>query len=252
MIVSKAEADIGLNSVVISLKRSPDRLTAFRNRFGSSAERVGVLPGIDGDSLDVGRLLEQGFIHVSALDWPRGQLGCSLSHLRCLLHCLSTNRPLLVFEDDAIASHQWQDELIPLLADAPADWDLLLLGCNLDSCLQLEWAENITITGLFQPKFPSSSQLQQALAAPGSRRWFGLRKAFGLAGYVVSPKGAARILEFALPLRTLPIHAPELPEISCFSLDGQLNALYPELSAWACMPPLVIGANHKPSSLTNQ
>lgn len=237
---------------MISLKRSSDRLAAFRQRFGDAAESITVVSGVDGELLDADRLHQLGVIDASALDWPQGQLGCALSHLRCLLHCLRTNRCLVIFEDDAIPAPDWSQELARLVAEASAHWDLLLLGWNLDSCLQLEWGAGVSMTGLFQPRFPNEDQLRCALAGPGVRRWFALRKALGLAGYVVSPAGAARILEWALPLRTLPIQTPDLPDRPCFSLDGQLNCLYPELSAWVCVPPLVLGANHKPSSLTSE
>jgi GR25 family glycosyltransferase involved in LPS biosynthesis len=239
-----------LDAAVISLARSPERLTAFRQRFGPSSERIVLVQGVDGQTLKPQALLERGLLSPSALAWPRGQLGCALSHLRCHLRCLRRGRPLLIFEDDALPAPGWEEQLAALLAEAPSDWELLLLGWNLDSCLQLEWAEGVSFTSLFQPRFPATEQLQDALARPTRRQWFRLHKALGLAGYVLSPAGAARLLSWALPLRTLPIQAPELPERSCFSLDGQLNSLYPSLSAWACMPPLVLGANDKPASLT--
>lgn len=242
----------GVDAAVISLARSPERLAAFRQRCGLAAEWIDHVRGVDGLRLDPAALLSRGLLSPSALEWPRGQLGCALSHLRCLLLCQGRNLPLLVFEDDALLAPNWLVQLPELLTTAPAQWDLLLLGWNLDSCLQLEWAEGISLSALFQPRFPAPGQLQAALAAPGSRRWYRLHKGLGLAGYVVSPAGAARILSWALPLRTLPITTPELPERPCFSLDGQLNSLYPELSAWACVPPLMLGANDKPASLTAQ
>ena len=71
----------------------------------------------------------------------------------------------------------------------------------------------------------------------------------GLAGYVISASGAARLLEWALPLRTLPITTPELPRV-IVSLDGQLNAGYRDLQAFVCIPPLAAGANQHSQSLT--
>lgn len=242
----------GLDAVVISLPRSAERLEAFRCNANADDTWINLVAGVDGQRLDPEDLLQRHLIAPSALGWPRGQLGCALSHLRCLLRCHSNGQPLLVFEDDALLAPTWVDQLGQLLAEAPADWDLLLLGWNLDSCLQLEWSPGLSLTALFQPRFPDIRQLQEALGRRRPRQWYRLQKGLGLAGYVVSPNGAGRILEWALPLRTLPIQAPELPERPCFSLDGQLNSLYPELSAWACMPPLVLGANDKPASLTAQ
>lgn len=240
-----------LDAVVISLPRSAARLAAFRQRCGSAAHWIGLMPGVDGMQLQADELLGRGLISRSALGWPRGQLGCALSHVRCLLRCIRNQRPLLIFEDDALLAPDWQNQLSQLLNEAPPHWQLLLLGWNLDSCLQLQWHGGISMSALFRPRFPSPSDLEATLQTPLPRQWYRLEKGLGLAGYVVSPQGAAEILAWALPLRTLPIQANELPERPCFSLDGQLNSLYPQLSAWACMPPLVLGANDKPASLTS-
>jgi glycosyl transferase family 25 len=242
----------GLDAAVISLPRSAERLAAFRKRAGGAWPWIELMPGVDGQQLDPHDLERRGLISASALSWPRGQLGCALSHLRCLLRCQRREQAMLVFEDDAVFPNDWIAQLEQLLHQAPADWDLLLLGWNLDSCLQLEWAPGLSLTALFQPRFPNSSKMSQALETHTPRSWYRLQKGLGLAGYLVSPAGARKLLGWALPLRTLPITAPELPERPCFSLDGQLNSLYPELSAWACMPPLVLGANDKPASLTAQ
>ena len=235
---------------VMNLSRSRDRLTDFRRRSGVGAEAIPRLSAIDGQKLNLKNLCQQGLLDSSALHWPRGQLGCALSHVKALLHCQHKRQPLLVFEDDALFAPTWQQQLGQLMDRAPRGWELLLLGWNMDSCLQVEWAPGQSLTALFQPKFSSIEVLEQALADAQGHQWFRLRKGLGLAGYVVSPAGADRILEWGLPLRTLLIEPSELPSRPCFSFDGQLNSFYPSLSAWACMPPLVLGANEKPQSLT--
>ena len=238
--------------MVIHLKRSPERLEAFRSRFASTSLAIEPLAGIDGLALDGPWLVQQGLLDASALEWPKGHLGCACSHIRALLRCLRRKRPLLIFEDDAIAPPGWEQQLNALLAQAPPAWEMLLLGWNLDSCLQLEWAPGQTFTSLFQPRFPTEWDLSVALSAVHQRQWLRLQKGLGLAGYVVNPEAAARLLEWALPLRTLPIDVPELPRRPCFSLDGQLNHLYPNLRIWASFPPLLLGLNDKRLSQTSQ
>ena len=241
---------VDFDAVVISLRRTPQRLIEFRNRFIGSPLVIDHIKGVDGAHLDLQRLRQQGVIEASVLQWPRGQVGCALSHLRALHGVVARNRPVLILEDDVQPAPDWHHQLHQLLTTAPAHWDLLLLGWNLDSCLQLEWAPGQTFTSLFQPRLPPQSALQCALGHVDQRQWFRLHKGLGLAGYLVSPVGAARILEWAFPLRTLPIQASELPERPCFSFDGQLNSLYPQLQAWAAFPPLMLGINDKPSSET--
>ena len=241
---------VDLDAVVISLTRTSQRLIEFRDRFIGSPLVINHLEGVDGACLNLQVLLQQGVIDASVLRWPRGQVGCALSHLRAIHGVVARNRPLLILEDDAQPAPDWYNQLHQLLTIAPPQWDLLLLGWNLDSCLQLEWAPGQTFTSLFQPRFSPQSSLESALDHVDQRQWFRLHKGLGLAGYLVSPVGASKILDWALPLRTLPIQAQELPERPCFSFDGQLNSLYPKLQAWAAFPPLILGINDKSNSET--
>jgi len=78
---------------VISLPRSVERLMALRQRLGAADPGFTVIKGVDGLQLDPQDLRSRGLLETSALSWPRGQLGCALSHLRCLLRCLRKNQP---------------------------------------------------------------------------------------------------------------------------------------------------------------
>jgi len=235
---------------VISLIRTPERLSIFRDRFADSTGDILCIPGVDGATLSTPELIKRGLLHSSASTWPLGQIGCAISHMRCHLYCIRSGKPLVIFEDDAIAAPGWRLRLQLLLQEAPADWDMLLLGWNLDSCLQLEWSAGITSTSLCNPRYLDSEKMLSALTSVNQRSWFRLHKALGLAGYIVSPRGAERLLSWAWPLRTLPIEVQDLPLRICFSFDGQLNSLYPKINAWVCFPPLVLGQNNKKISLT--
>tara|TARA_B100001964_G_C14237858_1_gene603400 strand:- start:1007 stop:1753 length:747 start_codon:yes stop_codon:yes gene_type:complete len=235
---------------VISLARTPERLNKFRERFGESHHSIRWFPGIDGASLSIAELVYRGLIEPSAASWPIGQLGCAISHLRCHIHCLQTGRDMVIFEDDAIPAQNWQSILSSMLRSVPADWDLLLLGWNLDSALQVELSKGITSTSLFKPPYPDAKMIENVLGSVDERLWLRMQKGLGLAGYVISPRGAARLLEWAWPLRTMSIDFNDLPARICFSLDGELTNLYPSINAWVCFPPLVLALNSKSSSLT--
>lgn len=238
--------------VVINLGRSETRLKQFRQRSGVPAALIPRLQAIDGQPLQAETLMARGLIDATVQSWPKGQLGCALSHLKAWMHCRRSGQPLLIFEDDALFAANWRQRLGHLMDQAPGGWDLLLLGWNMDSCLQVGWGPAITATALFQPRFPAADALESSLNSSQEHLWFPLHKALGLAGYVLSAAGAARLLSWSLPLRTLPIEAPDLPPRPCFSLDGQLNSLYPQIAAHVCVPPLVVGANDKPRSLTSR
>ena len=235
---------------VISLERTPHRLEAFRSRLQDSAVNVSWQPGVDGTNLDLDALVRQGVLSPSAASWPRGQIGCALSHLEAWRACQSSGESLLVFEDDVLLGVNWCSRLQVLLRQLPEAWDFLLLGWNQDSCLQWEWSMGCSATALFRPRSPEPKQLQTALDQTHEAQLFKLLTGLGLAGYVISASGADRLLDWALPLRTLPITTPELPPRDCFSLDGQLNACYRDLQAFVCIPPLAAGANQHSQSLT--
>ena len=247
---SAQSSQFDCQAVVISLDGTAARLELLQQNFAGSSTSIPRIKGINGQAIDYDYLIDSNCLDPTAFQWPKGQVGCGLSHLKCMIKCYQSNKPWLIFEDDVIPSLNWEQELSSLLISAPIHWDFLLLGWNFDSCLQIEWPAGLTMTGLFQPRFPSDYQIKQALSLQCSRQWYRLHRGLGLAAYLVSPRGAAKILQWALPLRTLPIKVHELPERDCFSFDGQLNSIYSDINAWVCTPPLFVGGNDKSSSLT--
>ena len=173
-----------------------------------------------------------------------------MSHLEAWRACQSSGESLLVFEDDVLLGMNWCLRLQGLLRQLPEGWDFLSPGWNQDSCLQWAWSKGCSATTLFRPRSPEPEQLQAALDQANQAQPFNLLSGLGLEGYVISASGAARLLEWALPLRILPITTPELPPRDCFSLDGQLNACYRHLQSFVCIPPLAAGANQHSQSLT--
>lgn len=242
-----------MDACVISLARTPERLQRFRARLGSFAEAVQWHSGVDGKTLNCDSLLAQGIIDPSALTWPRGQIGCALSHLSAWQWCLDLGKPLLIFEDDVQLATDWHNRLQALIRQLSGQpWDFLLLGCNQDSCLQIEWSAGHRMTSLFRPRYSDEASLTEALSAAQQPTAYKLVTALGLAGYVIKPEAAARLAEWVYPLRTLPIRTPELPSRDCFSLDGQLNSYYESIHAFVAFPPIAVGENNQVSSLTKR
>jgi glycosyl transferase family 25 len=240
-----------INACVISLARTPERLEQFHQRLGVLSAEVHWHPGVDGFTIDCDELVATGIIDSSALSWPKGQIGCALSHLKAWQACAESDQPLLIFEDDAVLAADWNQRLLSVVKQvSQRPWDLLLLGWNLDSCLQFEWAKNQSLTALFRPRYSKACELAVALQSAHQPVIYRLITALGLAGYVISPTGASRLLKLMHPLRTLPIETPELPPRNCFSLDGQLNSCYTDINEYVCFPPIVIGENDQSESLT--
>ena len=109
--------------VVITLRRRPDRLAAFRQRMGAAwpdgLSRLEVFPAIDGEL-------------CPKPDWfkgPPGAWGCYRSHQRITEDSLlAGHERLLIFEDDATFRDDFPGRLERFLADLPADWGQAYLG----------------------------------------------------------------------------------------------------------------------------
>jgi len=240
------------SAMVISLERTPERLSRFRKQFDPSLrDQVVLMPAIDGKNLDLESLLDSGDLSESALNWPKGQVGCALSHRACWQACQEKDEPLLIMEDDVVIPPDWECVVQNQIENIKSkDWDLLMLGWNFDSGLSAEWAPGQCFTALFRPRYNNYDELLKALSFQSTRSWLRLRMLFGPAAYFISPVGAKKLLKLTRPLMSTPIYNPELSNRVAYSLDGQLNSLYSELNAWVLFPPLMAGENNQQESLT--
>lgn len=108
---------------VITLRRRPDRLAAFRQRMGAAwpdgLSRLEVVDAIDGTV-------------CPKPDWftgPPGAWGCYRSHHRLIEDSLHAgHESVLIFEDDATFVEDFTTRLAELLAALPSDWGQAYLG----------------------------------------------------------------------------------------------------------------------------
>ena len=88
---------------VISLKRTPQRLEAFKRNAQTLDEwNVHVIDGVDGaeqkEIFKRSRLISQNILE----GWSPGAIGSALSHMLSWRICLQLGKPIVVAEDDAI------------------------------------------------------------------------------------------------------------------------------------------------------
>lgn len=237
--------------VVISLRRTPERLA----RFHAVNETGGIrwIEGVDGidlwSTVQTSRALE-----ASAREgWSRGAIGAALSHLLCWRQCLNSGRPMLILEDDAVLSRNWRSALADSLHTLPDVWDLLLLGWNYNSVLRRQDGDSVESISLFEPAFPTLTQIRSIIDTTHQRRWHRLYNGFGLPGYLINPRSAKLLLHDMLPLRTERIHVGRgIPSVEATTLDGLLNLAYHEMHAYVIHPPLAIATNDQATSLTQR
>lgn len=147
-----------LRTIVISLERRPDRMEGCAQRLAARCpdlrfERFGATDGkattIPVEEVSTSwhttrnvvfqkkRAIRKGWDDLDTykerfLELSPGERGCSSSHIRAWRLCVElaaeTNQPLLVLEDDAAPTAEFQQTLARALAALPSDADLLYLG----------------------------------------------------------------------------------------------------------------------------
>jgi GR25 family glycosyltransferase involved in LPS biosynthesis len=223
---------------VITLDTESDRYRQFKDLNPHLAHEPFI--GINGRELDEEDSIRRGFITrncaTSGLVSP-GQLGCAISHWTLWWKAVYEEKSLLILEDDA-ATHPelqaWIDQ-----ADVCRDADMVLFAVNMDSVLQAISPEGIHIVSMFGEQWPSYASIGEKLALTRTidvRPWR-LVKGLGLCCYLVTPKGAAKLVEQLLPLRLdgvpLPLIVDMMPGIG---VDRRLNALFDRVETYVTIP----------------
>jgi GR25 family glycosyltransferase involved in LPS biosynthesis len=179
-----------------------------------------------------------------------GTVGGTASMSRIWKLVAEQDEPALVFEDDCTIRHDISARLETLLPSL-GDWDVLVLGYNTDSILDLELAPAITSTSMpglesvpgmkammvFKPRHAddlSDAVFQRSTSQVAA---FRLNCCFGPGGYVLSPAGARRMYPYYFPLTTM-------------GADMMGNSIYRFVKAYACFAPLVVPRNHAATSTT--
>ena len=214
---------------VISLKRTPERWSAFLKHNQQALENCDLLrvDGIDGNELISGNIRTRLISSSARQLWSAGAIGAGMSHLLCWRLCYRSGSPLVVLEDDVILADKWQTELEQLLHSSAG---MVLMGWNFDSMIRAEFSKNQEIISLFEPAYPNKKALQMMLNNSDTRKIKRLRNAFGLPGYWMSPVMAQRLLTTIQCLESLPlILGRGFPEIKIHGIDGLLNLHYHNL-----------------------
>jgi GR25 family glycosyltransferase involved in LPS biosynthesis len=173
-----------------------------------------------------------------------GQLGCAISHWTLWWKAVYEEKSLLILEDDA-ATHPGLQDWIER-SDICRQADMVLFGINTDSVLEAISPEAVRQIAIFGEQYPSYGVIAETLAQTRTadvRPWR-LVKGLGLCCYLVTPRGAAKLVEQLLPLRLdgvpLPLVVDHMPGIG---VDRRLNALFDVLEAFVTIPFLAWSPN---------
>ncbi len=185
--------------LVISLDRRPDRWESFRERAAAARvdpARITRLSAVDASTFDVmshpsvGVLTEHNLKYRSRrshyeIDRP-GAIGASLSHFKAWEYLQSappSTPALIVFEDDSDIPVDFNERLATVVEDLPDEWDVVTfyntpIGPNKWGCVAEEEGGN---------------QRNQ-------RKWLTCTEQTGAHAYMISRRGARRLLARAYPI----------------------------------------------------
>ena len=240
-----------METYLINLDRSPDRLAEF------TARNPHVLPihrfaGIDGKTVSRAELVERG-LFTAEVPYTDGAVGGALSHLALWDMAIARNSPLTVIEDDAIFNRNFLDEQRALLDTIEANWHIILWGYNFDSPLLLRMVPHISPFWIYLSQSELRKHFDEFQQATVRSRAFKLVQGCGFVCYSVSPQGARILKSFCLPIREMQIDFWGLNRrVRNETLDIMSNAIYAQINAYACFPPLVVTPNDHETSLIQQ
>ena len=223
---------------VITINTESDRFKSFQTN--NQHLKYDIFMGIQGKDLSIVDSVAAGFVTPelsNTNEIPDSRLGCALSHFTLWREILQTGSPMLIMEDD-VMTHPKIWEQVELLPDLDQK-DIVLFSCNLNAPMTIVSPEGVISASLFEPRNPHPDWIKSALAKTDLRkiRYCRLKRSFGMCCYLVTPKGAKKLVESLLPLRTDGIFVPLIPySIMQCGLDRRLNALYDELEAFISIP----------------
>ena len=237
-----------MNIVVINLDRATRKLEEFEaaNRGIATYERFAAI-----DGLKVARdaFIANGTFHPD-LDYTPGAIGCAISHITLWKRVVASDQPLTISEDDAHFNKDFARFASDAVAKLAGQFDLILWGWNFDSVLCFNLWGISNCAAIFDPS-QMLNTMDRFKAQSFTPTLYALQRAYGCVCYTISPKGAAFMLEHALPLRPMEVFFPGLNKnMPNTGIDVVMSGLYPQMRALVSFPPLVLTKHERHRSTT--
>ena len=251
-----------MKNFVVNLDRQPEKYETFLKRNAGCGIAFNRFAAVDGSKLTNEEVVAMGIVAPGSRFAP-GTVGGTASMSQIWKQVAEQDEPALVFEDDCTIRHDILPRLAALLPSLGDDWDMLVLGYNTDSILDVEMAPALAMPGLeqepsmkammvFRPQRPgdrSDAVFQRSTSQVAA---FRLNACFGPGGYVLSPLGARRMYPYWLPMDNRMVTIEALGNRSLMSMGADMmgNSIYRYVKAYACVAPLVVPRNNAAASTT--
>lgn len=227
------------NIYVISLAKTPQRLTHFRNE--NPHLKFTVYEAINGSEIPVSELAR--YIEPT-YQYAAGALGNCLSHQNLWRLAINLNKTITIAEDDAIFHRDFIKQHQKLISLAGPAWDFISWGWNFDSTLDICLPGNLSDCVVNVNQNQLRENYQHYIQSPIESTLFKLNQTFGTMAYSISPQGAATLLEKTHPIVRQDVFVRGLKRVvSNVTLDITLSDLYAKMNCYAAFPPLVVTEN---------
>lgn len=225
---------------VISLERSKDRRDIF-DHYNSKYIKYTYHNAVDGKTLAIDQL-DPSIFKKDSKNYSNGAIGCALSHLQLWDKCIELDKPIIIMEDDAIVSRDFNKHVNNLMNNlVPKKWDIIQLNYNFDSVLSYNNTNFETCNCVFNKTKVTKNDISNFVQSKITTTIAKLNHCFGTSAYIISPSGAKLLKEKCFPLDNRIINnIPFLKSLMCFTIDCMMNSVYKDISAYVCLIPFVI------------
>lgn len=186
----------------------------------------------------------------NSLSWKKASIANALNHRNQWLYCIERNQPIVIFEDDVETNYDFDYLLDRVLSQNKIEIDLLHLGYNFDSYLDLNVFESKTLgarVSFDQKNLVKNSSFISRL--PNYRNAYKSNMVWGLSSYLITPTGAKKLIQKIPELHENLVsisggHVRLHPE----SIDALVNSVIQDIAAYSLFPPISITQNDKKAS----
>jgi GR25 family glycosyltransferase involved in LPS biosynthesis len=128
-------------------------------------------------------------LYINSSYVPKSAIGCALSHIKVWKDYIERNNDnekyIMIFEDDVVLEENFQENMINSLINVPSDYDILYLGCF--GCDKNNVSSIYEASTIFYGKNKRAGYINSYISIP--------EIAYALHGYILSKKGAMKLLE---------------------------------------------------------
>lgn len=219
---------------VISLKNSTRRIEF--DKLNKNIINYKYFDAIDGNIIK----LNSEIIKQNVSTYSNGQIGSAISHLCMWEKCIKLNKPIIIMEDDAFVSYDFNKHLDMITKILPNNWHILQLSYNCDSILSFSNTNFENAISIFtKKKFNDKDifEFQKSQIHPTIAK---LNMSFGSGCYAISPQGAKILKNECFPLDDRIINIPFIGKIKAYTIDCLMNDVYRKINAYVCPIPFVM------------